>query len=192
MSVSWVYYTVMSCPAHCGLFRVRCFTQDDAHIFMTWDQMKGRIKNVVRLFDEVYSTFRSDLSDQAVLHAGGSHGRTEGLAVCGKRPLLRPSPRSARTTLSTGVTARSTSPKLDFHLADSIGRTWQCGTIQLDMQLPERSSLSTPAQTAEAPSGYDPPRCPQLHWSASSALSPSILQAHSRHGWHRSRFALCR
>ena len=121
-----------------GLFRVRCFTQDDAHIFMTWDQMKDEIKNVVRLFDEVYSTFgltyQIELSTMPEDHMGDLkdwHSR---------RKRLQASPRSART-LSTRGDGAFYGPKLDFHLADSIGRTWQCGTIQLDMQLPERFEL---------------------------------------------------
>ena len=123
-----------------GLFRVRCFTQDDAHIFMTWDQMKDEIKNVVRLFDEVYSVFglsyEIELSTMPEDHMGDEKDWE-----------------FAQDTLKEAITEMGKSytvnegdgafygPKLDFHLADSIGRTWQCGTIQLDMQLPERFEL---------------------------------------------------
>ena len=123
-----------------GLFRVRCFTQDDAHIFMTWDQMKDEIKNVVRLFDEVYSVFglsyEIELSTMPEDHMGDEKDWE-----------------FAQDTLKEAITEMGKSytvnegdgafygPKLDFHLADSIGRTWQCGTIQLDSQLPERFEL---------------------------------------------------
>ena len=123
-----------------GLFRVRCFTQDDAHIFMTWDQMKDEIKNVVRLFDEVYSVFglsyEIELSTMPEDHMGDEKDWE-----------------FAQDTLKEAITEMGKSytvnegdgafygPKLDYHLADSIGRTWQCGTIQLDMQLPERFEL---------------------------------------------------
>lgn len=123
-----------------GLFRVRCFTQDDAHIFMTWEQMKDEIKNVVRLFDEVYSTFglsyTIELSTMPEDHIGDVKDWD-----------------FATETLKTAITEFGKDfvinegdgafygPKLDFHLADCLGRTWQCGTIQLDMQLPERFEL---------------------------------------------------
>jgi threonyl-tRNA synthetase len=119
---------------------VRCFTQDDAHIFMTWDQMKDEIKNVVKLFDEVYSTFglryEIELSTMPEDHMGDEKDWE-----------------FAQETLKTAIVEMGKSyvvnegdgafygPKLDFHLADSLGRTWQCGTIQLDMQLPERFEL---------------------------------------------------
>ena len=123
-----------------GLFRVRCFTQDDAHIFMTWEQMKDEIKNVVRLFDEVYSVFglryEIEVSTMPEDHMGDVKDWD-----------------FATETLKAAVTEMGKSyvinegdgafygPKLDFHLADSLGRTWQCGTIQLDMQMPERFDL---------------------------------------------------
>ena len=123
-----------------GLFRVRCFTQDDAHIFMTWDQMKDEIKNVVKLFDEVYSVFglsyQIEVSTMPEDHMGDEKDWD-----------------FATETLKQAVTEMGKDyvinegdgafygPKLDFHLSDSLGRTWQCGTIQLDMQLPERFEL---------------------------------------------------
>ncbi len=123
-----------------GLFRVRCFTQDDAHIFMTPEQMKDEIKGVVRLFDEVYSTFglkyEIELSTMPEDHIGTveqwEHNQDilkEAITEMGKD-----------FTINEGDGAFY-GPKLDFHLADSIGRTWQCGTIQLDSQLPERFEL---------------------------------------------------
>ena len=123
-----------------GLFRVRCFTQDDAHIFMTPEQMKDEIKGVVRLFDEVYSTFglkyEIELSTMPEDHIGTveqwEHNQDilkEAITEMGKD-----------FTINEGDGAFY-GPKLDFLLADSIGRTWQCGTIQLDSQLPERFEL---------------------------------------------------
>ena len=123
-----------------GLFRVRCFTQDDAHIFMTPEQMKDEIKNVVKLFDEIYSTFgltyQIELSTMPEDHMGDEKDW-----------------KFAEDTLQAAITEMGKAfvinagdgafygPKLDFHLADSLGRTWQCGTIQLDFQMPERFEL---------------------------------------------------
>ena len=123
-----------------GLFRVRCFTQDDAHIFMTWDQMKDEIKNVVKLFDEVYSVFglsyQIEVSTMPEDHMGDEKDwdfATETLKAA-------VSEMGKDYVINEGDGAFY-GPKLDFHLADSLGRTWQCGTIQLDMQLPERFEL---------------------------------------------------
>ena len=123
-----------------GLFRVRCFTQDDAHIFMTWDQMKDEIKNVVRLFDEVYSvfglTYEIEVSTMPEDHMGdikdwdfATETLKEAVTEMGK------------TYVINEGDGAFYGPKLDFHLSDCLGRTWQCGTIQLDMQLPERFEL---------------------------------------------------
>ena len=123
-----------------GLFRVRCFTQDDAHLFMTPDQLKDELKNVVRLFDEVYSVFglsyKIELSTMPEDHIGTveqwEHNQDilkEAITEMGKD-----------YEVNEGDGAFY-GPKLDFHLADSLGRTWQCGTVQLDSQLPERFEL---------------------------------------------------
>ena len=123
-----------------GLFRVRCFTQDDAHIFMTWDQMKDVIQETVRLFDEVYSTFglsyTIELSTMPEDHMGDEKDWE----------FAQDTLRNAITEMGKEYSINEGDgafygPKLDFHLADSLGRTWQCGTIQLDMQLPERFEL---------------------------------------------------
>ena len=123
-----------------GLFRVRCFTQDDAHIFMTWDQMKDEIKNVVRLFDEVYSvfglTYQIEVSTMPEDHIGDVKDwdfATETLEAAVKE--------MGKDYVINEGDGAFYGPKLDFHLADSLGRTWQCGTIQLDIQLPERFEL---------------------------------------------------
>ena len=123
-----------------GLFRVRCFTQDDAHIFMTWDQMKDEIKNVVKLFDEVYSVFglsyQIEVSTMPEDHMGDEKDwdfATETLKTAVEE--------MGKDYIINEGDGAFYGPKLDFHLADSLGRTWQCGTIQLDMQLPERFEL---------------------------------------------------
>ena len=131
-----------------GLFRVRCFTQDDAHIFMTPDQMKEEIKGVVRIFDEIYSTFgltyQIELSTMPEDHMGDEKDW-----------------KFAEDTLQAAITEMGKDfvinagdgafygPKLDFHLADSLGRTWQCGTIQLAFQMPERFDLEYVGEDGE-------------------------------------------
>ncbi len=123
-----------------GLFRVRCFTQDDAHIFMTWDQMKDEIKNVVRLFDEVYSvfglTYQIEVSTMPEDHMGDEKDwdfATETLKAAVEE--------LGKDYIINEGDGAFYGPKLDFHLSDCLGRTWQCGTIQLDLQLPERFEL---------------------------------------------------
>ena len=123
-----------------GLFRVRCFTQDDAHIFMTWEQMKDETKNVMRLFDEVYSTFglsyQIELSTMPEDHMGDE--KDWEFATNTLRDAVVEMGKDYEVNEGDGAFY---GPKLDFHLSDCLGRTWQCGTIQLDMQLPERFDL---------------------------------------------------
>ena len=123
-----------------GLFRVRCFTQDDAHIFMTREQMKDEIKNVAKLFDEVYSLFglkyTIELSTMPEDHIGTEEEWVENQEIL----------KAAITEMGKDFVINEGDgafygPKLDFHLEDCLGRTWQCGTIQLDSQLPERFEL---------------------------------------------------
>lgn len=120
-----------------GLMRVRCFTQDDAHIFMTADQITDEIKGVVRLIDEVYSLFgfkyHVELSTRPE-NSIGSDADWE-LATNGLRAALDEMHLNYVVNEGDGAFY---GPKIDFHLEDSIGRTWQCGTIQLDFQLPQR------------------------------------------------------
>ena len=123
-----------------GLFRVRCFTQDDAHVFMTRDQMQDVIQETVRLFDEVYNVFglkyEIELSTMPEDHIGTVEEWEQNQEIL----------KNAITAMGKEFTINEGDgafygPKLDFHLADSLGRTWQCGTIQLDSQLPERFEL---------------------------------------------------
>ena len=123
-----------------GLFRVRCFTQDDAHVFMTRDQMKDVIQETVRLFDEVYSTFglsyTIELSTMPEDHIGTVEEWERNQDI-----LKDAITDMGKTFVINEGDGAFYGPKLDFHLADSLGRTWQCGTIQLDSQLPERFEL---------------------------------------------------
>ncbi len=123
-----------------GLFRVRCFTQDDAHIFMTPEQMKDEIKGVVSIFDEIYSTFalsyKIELSTMPEDHMGDE--ATWRMAEATLKAAIEELGKPYEINEGDGAFY---GPKLDFHLSDSIGRTWQCGTIQLDFQMPERFEL---------------------------------------------------
>ncbi len=123
-----------------GLFRVRCFTQDDAHVFMTEEQMKDEIQSVVKLFDEVYSVFglkyQIEVSTMPEDHIGEKE--TWDFAT---ETLKQAVTEMGKDYVINEGDGAFYGPKLDFHLADSLGRTWQCGTIQLDMQMPERFDL---------------------------------------------------
>lgn len=120
-----------------GLMRVRCFTQDDAHIFMTQDQITQEIKGVVRLIDEVYSKFGFSYHVELSTRPDDSIGSDEDweIATQGLRSALEELQLPYVVNEGDGAFY---GPKIDFHLRDSIGRTWQCGTIQLDFQLPLR------------------------------------------------------
>ena len=123
-----------------GLFRVRCFTQDDAHIFMTKDQMETEIQNVVKLFDEVYSVFGLKYTIELSTMPDDHIGTVEEWEF--NQDILK----KAITAMGKDFVINEGDgafygPKLDFHIEDCLGRTWQCGTIQLDSQLPERFQL---------------------------------------------------
>ena len=124
-----------------GLMRVRCFTQDDAHIFMTREQIKDEIKGVVALIDEVYSLFGFKYHVELSTRPEDSMGSDEDweAATEGLRSALEEL--GLKYAVNEGDGAFY-GPKIDFHLTDSIGRTWQCGTIQLDFQLPQRFDLT--------------------------------------------------
>ncbi len=128
-----------------GLFRVRCFTQDDAHIFMLPTQIESEIRNVLSLVDEMYKTFgltyHLELSTMPENHIGdiedwkvAEDGLKKALEHIGKGYVI-----------NEGDGAFY-GPKIDIHIKDAIGRTWQCGTIQLDMQLPKRFNLEYVAE----------------------------------------------
>ena len=123
-----------------GLMRVRCFTQDDAHIFMTPEQVRDEIKGVVKLINEVYSLFGFKYHVELSTRPEDSMGSDEDWDMATEAL------RGALDDLGLPYVVNEGDgafygPKIDFHLEDSIGRTWQCGTIQLDMQLPQRFEL---------------------------------------------------
>lgn len=120
-----------------GLMRVRCCTQDDAHIFMMPEQIQAEIKGVVRLIDEVYTKFGFKYHVELSTRPENSIGSDEDWEIATE------SLRNALEDLELSYAVNEGDgafygPKIDFHLEDSIGRTWQCGTIQLDFQLPQR------------------------------------------------------
>lgn len=120
-----------------GLMRARCFTQDDAHIFMTKEQMLSEIQGVVRLIDEVYTGFGFQYHVELSTRPEDSMGTDEEweMATDALRKAIENMGMDYVVNEGDGAFY---GPKLDFHLTDSIGRTWQCGTIQLDFQLPQR------------------------------------------------------
>ena len=120
-----------------GLMRVRCFTQDDAHVFMMEEQVQGEIKSVVKLIDEVYSKFGFNYHVELSTRPENSIGSDEDweLATGSLEKALKDLGLDYVVNEGDGAFY---GPKIDFHLEDSIGRTWQCGTIQLDFQLPQR------------------------------------------------------
>ena len=124
-----------------GLFRVRCFTQDDAHIFMLPSQMKSEIRGVMDLFDKAYKVFGLDYHVELSTRPEDSMGSDEiwDLATNTLREVIEE--RGIPYQINEGDGAFY-GPKLDFHVKDSIGRTWQCGTIQLDMLMPERFDMT--------------------------------------------------
>ena len=124
-----------------GLMRVRAFTQDDAHIFMLPEQIKDEIKNVVNLIDEVYRTFGFSYHVELSTRPEKSMGSLEDWAHAESSLQAALEELGIEYKLNPGDGAFY-GPKIDFHLRDSIGRTWQCGTIQLDMQLPQRFELT--------------------------------------------------
>ena len=123
-----------------GMFRVRCFTQDDAHILLAKEQIKDEVVRIASLFDEVYSLFglpyTIELSTMPEDHIGeredwekAENALADAITSIGKEYIVNPGDGAFY------------GPKLDFHIEDSLGRTWQCGTIQLDYQLPGRFDL---------------------------------------------------
>ena len=124
-----------------GLMRVRNFTQDDAHIFMLPSQIEGEIQKTIDLFDQVYSTFGLTYHAELSTRPDDSMGSDEvwELATNALKNALEH--RGLKYVINEGDGAVY-GPKIDFHLTDSIGRTWQCGTIQLDMLMPEKFDLT--------------------------------------------------
>ena len=128
-----------------GLMRVRCFTQDDAHIFMRDDQIEDEIKGVTRLINEVYTQFGFEYFVELSTRPEDSMGSDEDweMATNGLKKAL--DDMGLEYIVNEGDGAFY-GPKIDFHLRDSLGRTWQCGTIQLDFQMPQRFDLEYTAE----------------------------------------------
>ena len=124
-----------------GLMRVRCFTQDDAHIFMTPEQIESEIEGVVRLIDKVYKIFGFSYKLELSTRPEDSMGTDEQweMATNALKKALDTLGKDYEINEGDGAFY---GPKIDFHLEDSLGRTWQCGTIQLDFQMPERFDLT--------------------------------------------------
>ena len=128
-----------------GLMRVRCFTQDDAHIFMRDDQIEDQIKGVTKLINEVYTQFGFEYFVEMSTRTEDSMGSDEDweMATNGLRKALEDMGLDYIVNEGDGAFY---GPKIDFHLRDSLGRTWQCGTIQLDFQMPQRFDLEYTAE----------------------------------------------
>lgn len=128
-----------------GLMRVRCFTQDDAHIFMRDDQIEDQIKGVTKLINEVYTQFGFEYFMELSTRPEDSMGSDEDweMATNGLKKALEDMGLDYIVNEGDGAFY---GPKIDFHLRDSLGRTWQCGTIQLDFQMPQRFDLEYTAE----------------------------------------------
>ena len=128
-----------------GLMRVRCFTQDDAHIFMRDDQIEDQIKGVTKLINEVYTQFGFEYFVELSTRPDDSMGSDEDweMATNGLKKALEDMGLDYIVNEGDGAFY---GPKIDFHLRDSLGRTWQCGTIQLDFQMPQRFDLEYTAE----------------------------------------------
>ncbi|MBV4414954.1 threonine--tRNA ligase [Clostridium tyrobutyricum] len=124
-----------------GLMRVRCFTQDDAHIFVTKDMIKDELLKVIKLIDNFYRVFGFEYFVELSTRPDDSMGSDEdwNAATEGLKSALEAGGLSYKVNEGDGAFY---GPKIDFHLRDSIGRTWQCGTVQLDFQMPERFDLT--------------------------------------------------
>lgn len=131
-----------------GLMRVRCFTQDDAHIFMTPEQIQDEVIGVINLIDDFYKVFGFKYHVELSTRPEKSIGTDEQWETATKALMGALNSKNIEYKINEGDGAFY-GPKIDFHLEDSIGRTWQCGTIQLDMNLPERFDLTYVGQDGE-------------------------------------------
>ncbi len=131
-----------------GLMRVRCFTQDDAHIFMTPDQVESEILGVMSLIDSFYKVFGFEYSLELSTRPENSMGTDEQWEMA-TNALIQALKKSGKPYEINEGDGAFYGPKIDFHLRDSLGRTWQCGTIQLDFQMPERFDLTYTGEDGE-------------------------------------------
>lgn len=169
-----------------GLFRVRCFTQDDAHIFMTQDQMKEEVIKCMAMYKKMYGVFGLEYHVELSTRPENSMGSDE---------LWEISTNALREAIEkTGVPYQINEgdgafygPKLDFHVQDSLGRTWQCGTIQMDMQLPERFDVNYVGEDGENTELSCCTVQATALWNVSSVSLSNISPAHSPPGSLRYR-----
>ena len=131
-----------------GLMRVRCFTQDDAHIFMTPEQVEGEILGVMDLIDSFYKVFGFEYSLELSTRPENSMGSDEQWEMA-TNALIHALKKNGKPYEINEGDGAFYGPKIDFHLRDSLGRTWQCGTIQLDFQMPERFDLTYTGEDGE-------------------------------------------
>lgn len=131
-----------------GLMRVRCFTQDDAHIFMTPDQVESEILGVMDLIDSFYKVFGFEYSLELSTRPENSMGTDEQWETA-TNALIHALKKNGKPYEINEGDGAFYGPKIDFHLRDSLGRTWQCGTIQLDFQMPERFELTYTGEDGE-------------------------------------------
>jgi len=131
-----------------GLFRVRCFTQDDAHIFCTPEQIEEEIKGVINLVDKVYSMFGFEFGIELSTRPENSMGSDElwEMAEGALKNVLNNLGKEYELNEGDGAFY---GPKIDFHIKDCLGRSWQCGTVQLDFQMPERFDLTYVGEDGE-------------------------------------------
>ena len=178
-----------------GLMRVRCFNQDDAHIFMMPEQIRDEIKGVAQLIDSVYKLFGFEYHVELSTRPEDSMGSDEDWEMATSALQGALDDLGLNYVVNEGDGAFY-GPKIDFHLVDCIGRTWQCGTIQLDFQMPERFELTydgsdgkehRPIMIHRVVLGSIERLWPLALWSVSSVSSSSILPVHSPPGWLRYR-----
>ena len=168
-----------------GLMRVRCFTQDDAHIFMTPEQIRDEIKNVAGLINQVYSLFGFKYHVELSTRPEDSMGSDEDWELATNSLQGALDDLGLDYVINEGDGAFY-GPKIDFHLVDAIGRTWQCGTIQLDFQLPQRFELEYIGADGEKH------RPIMIHRVCFGSIERFIGILHSRHGLHRFRLRFSR
>ena len=175
-----------------GLFRVRYFTQDDAHIYCTPEQLEDEVLGVVRFMQHIYAAFGfTDVKIELSTRPDKSIGSDEVWAARRGRPARVLEAEGIDYVLNPGDGAFY-GPKIDFHIRDVMGRTWQCGTIQVDFAMPERLDITyTGADNEE----HRPVMIHRACWAASSASwasCSSTTAATCRPGWRRSRCSCCR
>ena len=185
-----VYRHELSGVVH-GLMRARGFTQDDAHIFCTAEQVHDEVIGMLDLVDYVMGVFGFEYSAEVSTRPEKSIGERRGLGASRPTRSSRRSRSAASTYEINEGDGAFYGPKIDIKLKDAIGRTWQCSTIQVDFNFPARFGLTyRTAENTEAHAVHAAPHDPRLAWSASSASSSSTTPARSPRGSRRCRRSL--